>query len=435
MTDFESQDLSPANRESIYRRNFALFLTDGVLFTVAMGVLGTTTVIPDFIRHLTDSKVLIGLAGSLFDICWTLPQLFIARYIVRYARKKWWFAGPNIPVRFVILIFAGLVVLLGKGRPGAILVAFLICYGIAAFGDGIVGVPWADLTGTSLDERWRARMFGLMIVIGGGIMLLISPIIGVILGDTGPDFPNNYALLFAFAGVLFALSIIPTLLIHELPGGKRVEKVPSFAEFVPQLGHILRTDGAFRAILIARLLTSLLAMAGPFYIGYATGPLGLSNTVAVPILLAMQTVGVMSGSFLYIWLGARNNLLYIRLALACAACLPICALLAGIIGPGLLYLGFLLSGLALGNLMIAYQNWVVTHAHPDQRPVYAGLFNTITSLVAIAAPIIGGTIAQEIGYGPLFIVSLLLALCALFVTLRFVQNPQGVKAPLPILAD
>ena len=78
MADSETQDLSPASRERIYRRNFAFFLSDGVLFTVAMGVIGTTTVIPDFIRHLTDSKVLVGLAGSLFDICWTLPQLFIA---------------------------------------------------------------------------------------------------------------------------------------------------------------------------------------------------------------------------------------------------------------------------------------------------------------------------------------------------------------------
>src|SRR5258708_33870898 len=162
MTDAGPQILSPSKRERIYRRNFLFFLLDGVLFTVAMNIIGTTTVIPDFIQHLTSSKILIGLAGSLFDICWTLPQLFIARYIVRFARKKWWFVGPNIPVRFVILTFAVIVVLLGKARPGAILVAFLICYGIAGVGDGIVGVPWADLAGTSLDHRWRARGFGLM---------------------------------------------------------------------------------------------------------------------------------------------------------------------------------------------------------------------------------------------------------------------------------
>ncbi|MCZ2094832.1 MAG: hypothetical protein LC121_00910 [Anaerolineae bacterium] len=101
-------------------------------------------------------------------------------------------------------------------------------------------------------------MFGWMNASVGVIMLGIAPVIGVILGSGGPGFPNNYALLFGAAGVLFALSIIPTLFIHELPGGKRVEKIPSFGEFLPQLGRVLRTDVPFRSVLIARMLTTLL---------------------------------------------------------------------------------------------------------------------------------------------------------------------------------
>ena len=150
-----------SDHEPIYRRNFRFFLLDNILFNLAMGIIGPTTLIPDFIRHLTRSEILIGLSSSLFDVGWMLPQLVIARYIVRFERKKWWFVGPNIPVRFVILGFAVITVMLGKDRPEAILFAFLICYGVAAVGDGIVSVPWAVLAGTSLDNRWRARMFGL----------------------------------------------------------------------------------------------------------------------------------------------------------------------------------------------------------------------------------------------------------------------------------
>ncbi|MBZ0291705.1 MAG: MFS transporter [Anaerolineae bacterium] len=416
----ESETLSPAFRERIYRRNFLFFLTDGILFTVAMGIIGSTTLIPDFIRRLTDSEVLIGLSSSLFEIGWTIPQLFIARYIVRFARKKWWFAGPNIPVRFVILIFAVITVVLGKDRPEAILVAFLICYGIAAVGDGIVGVPWADLSGTSLDTRWRARMFGWMAAASGVIMLLIAPLIALVLARA--EFPNNYALLFGIAGVLFALSIVPVLFIHELPGGKAVEKVPAFREFFPDLGRVLRNDGPFRAILITRMLTSLFAMAGPFYIGFATVTLELSSEVAVPTLLAMQTIGAICGALAYTWLGARNNLLYIRLALVGGALLPISALLAGLVGPPPLYFGFLMSGLAVSNLVLSYQNWLVTYAHPDRRPIYVGLFNTFSAVTSLAAPIIGGTIAQNLGYRPLFAISLAMGLSALFVTLRYLRN-------------
>ena len=296
MIESNAQVLSPSLRERIYRRNFSYFLIDGMLFYLAMGLIGSTTVIPDFVRHLTDSEILIGLAGSLFSIGFTLPQLLIARYIVRHARKKWWFVGPNIPVRFVILIFAVITVWLGGDRPGLVLVAFFVCYSIAAFGDGLVGVPWADLIGTSLDSRWRARMFGITSAGTGLIMLSIAPLIGFVLGGSGLAFPNNYAVLFGASGLLFAISILPGLFFHELPGGKAVEKLPSLGEFLPDLGRVLRDDMPFRAFIILRMFTSLFMMAFPFYIGFATVELGLSSDVAVPMLLAMQTAGTVGGA-------------------------------------------------------------------------------------------------------------------------------------------
>lgn len=277
----------PVARERIYRRNFWLLLIDGTLFMVAMGIIGPTTLIPDFIRRLTNSEVLIGLSSNLFGIGWTLPQLLIARYIVRAKRVKWWFVAPSIPVRLVMSLFAILTVILGRDKPGTILLAFFICYSVAALGDGVVSVPWAMLSGTSLDSRWRARMFGLQLVIAGLVMLALSPLIGIVLGSAGPGFPNNYALIFGAAGLLFALSILPVIFMHELPGGQVADKIPSMKEFLPSLGQVLRTDKPFRAMIITRMLTSLFAMASPFYIGFVTVQLGVASTTAVPILLAM----------------------------------------------------------------------------------------------------------------------------------------------------
>ncbi len=424
MAETSPQTLS--QHEPVYRRNFFVFLLDNIFFMLGMSIIGPTTLIPDFIRRLTSSEVLIGFSSSLFDVGWTLPQLLISRYILRFERKKWWFVGPNIPVRFVMLIFAGLTVFLGKERPEAILAAFLVCYGIAALGDGVVSVPWMTLAGTSLDGRWRARMFGLATAIAGVIMLGIAPLIGVALGSAGPAFPNNYALIFGAAGLLFALSTLPFLFLHELPGGKTAERMPSMAEFLPSLGQVLRSDVPFRAMIGTRMLTSLFTMASPFYIGFATVTLGLSSTVAVPVLLAMQTVGSVAGALIYTWLGARRNVLFIRLALASATFLPISALLSAVVGPLPLYLGFLVSGLTTHNLFMAYLNWVITHATPDQRPVYAGLFNTIGAVISLIAPLIGGTIAQELGYEILFVVALVMVLLALFVTLRYIDTRPPV---------
>ncbi|TVR52315.1 MAG: MFS transporter [Spirochaetaceae bacterium] len=412
---------SAAGREKVYRRNFGFFLADAVLFTVAMGIIGPTTVIPDFVRRLTNSEILIGLAGNVFTVGFALPQLFIARHIVRHQKKKWWFVGPNIPTRFVILLFAGVLLVLGKSRPHLVLGAFFLCYWIAALGDGLVGVPWAVLAGSSLDNRWRARVFGLSSMTTGIVVLLIAPLVGFILGPAGPGFPDNFTILFAASGAVFALSIIPGLFFHELPGGRVVDKTPTFAEFFPQIGRLLREDVPFRSFIVMRVLTSLFLMAAPFYIGYATVVLGLSSAVAVPVLLAMQTIGTVSGALFYSWLGARSNLTYIRIALGAAALLPVSALVAGVVGPAPLYVGFLLSGLATSNLNFGYLNWVVGYAGHDRRATYVGLANTITALVSLIAPVIAGTIVQQLGYTPLFVVALTMVLCALSIAFLFLK--------------
>jgi MFS family permease len=268
------------------------------------------------------------------------------------------------------------------------------------------------------------------------MLFIVAPLVREVLGDNGPGFPNNYALLFGAAGLLFVLSIIPTIFIHELPGGKAVKTVPALREFIPDLGRVLRHDLPFRAMVITRMLTSLFAMAGPFYIGYATVKLGLSSEDAVPALLALQTIGSVSGAVIYTWLGAKNNVMYLRLALAGGSMLPLCALLAGVFGPIPLYFGFLMSGLALSNLFIAYQNWVITYAKVDQRPIYAGLFNTIAAVISMAAPFIAGTIAQQISFEALFVVAMLMAYAALYVTLRYIRNPRDLQVPeVAVAAD
>ncbi len=84
-----------------------------------------------------------------------------------------------------------------------------------------------------------------------------------------------------------------------------------------------------------------------------------------------------------------------------------------------------MSGLAVsGNLFSSYLNWVVNYAHADQRPIYVGLSNTVSAVVSLIAPFIAGTIVQSLGYHPLFAVSLVMALSALFVTLLSIRDAQ-----------
>ncbi len=425
----QAAELSSVERERVYRRNYVFFLSDFVLFTIALQLIGPTTVIPDFVRKLTSSEILIGVSSQMFEVGWLMPQLFVARQLVRVERKKWWFVGPNIPVRLLMLAFAGVVVLLGPERRAAMLALFLVFYALAALGDGLVGVPWMDLIGSSLDNTRRTRMFGYGTAIVGVGLLGLAPLVRYILGDSGLAFPNNYALLFAMSGAIFLITIPITMLIRELPGGKAQASVPTLRDYLPLLGQVLRTDRPYRAMITARVLATLYALAGPFYIGFATERLGLSSDVAVSNLLFMQTLGSVSSALLFSWLGDRRSLQFIRAALLVGVAQPVLALVASAAGPVPLYGAFFAGGVVSGMLGVSFINWVIGYATPDQRPVYSGLFNTLSAVGFITAPLVGGLLVELFGYEAAFIAALVMIGSALYVAVRYVPAPR--RAPEP----
>lgn len=415
-----SSSLSSDQRERIYRRNFIYFLLDNALFNIGYNLAGTTTVIPDFLGHLTKSQVLVGLLSNFFSIGNTLPQLIIARLIVGSPHKKPWFILPNLFVRWVVILFGLFTIMVGKEQPTLILIAFAICYAIASIGDGLVVVPYVEMIGSSLNNRWRARMFGLTTTITSISMLLVAPLVGFILSDYA--FPNNYAILFAISGAFYALSILPGIFMTELVGGSETKSIQSLQDFLPHLIHILLVDRSYRAYITARIFTALFMMTAPYYIGFATVNLGLSSAVAVPTLLAIQTIGGLCGSLVFALLGARSNRRAMILALGCSVLSPIFALAAtnDLIYP--LYVSFWLAGFSSGSLIYAYINWLVGYTTPEQRPIYTGLSSTLIAITSLVAPLIGGTIVEQRGYPALFILALLTACGALLTIVLFLPE-------------
>lgn len=423
-------DVNPSpgpEREAIYRRNAVWFLADNVLINIGTGIAGASTVVPDLVRHLTSSEVLIGLAGNLWMVGHTLPQLLVAPWVARARRKKGWFVAPNAVARLLMLLFAVLLWRADPARPERMLVAYFACYGLAALCGGVLGVAWADLAGNSLDNRWRARVLGVTAGITGVAMLGLTPLIGLALAQGG--FPRNYALVFGAAGVLSALSVPPLALVHELPPATAAAEAPAGAPAGLSLGRLwaqARADGPLRAFIVLRVLMSLFMMAGPFYVGYATGPLRLDSAVAVPTLLAMQTAGSIAGALGYTWLGARSNLLALRLSMVGAMLLPAGALAAGRLGPWPLYLGFAVAGLASSSMMSGYLNWIVGYAPADRRSGYVALSNTVAGAMTLLAPLLAGTLVARLGYAPLFAVALTMAAAALWVATRALHDRAAV---------
>jgi predicted MFS family arabinose efflux permease len=171
------------------------------------------------------------------------------------------------------------------------------------------------------------------------------------------------------------------------------------------------------------VLVAFFTLATPFYIGLATERLGLSSGTAVRNSLLMQTIGNVSGSLLYARVGDHKTVWFIRVGLILGVSQPVLALLATGIGPAPLYFVFMVAGLLASSLEMSFLNWVVMYATPDQRPVYSGLFNSVSAVALLIAPVIGGVLVEAFDYEAAFIVALVMVVAALFVALRYGDPP------------
>jgi len=82
---------------------------------------------------------------------------------------------------------------------------------------------------------------------------------------------------------------------------------------------------------------------------------------------------------------------------------------------------------ALASMFVAGQGIALEFGGPDNLPTYVALANTLLALPILAAPILGGWLADTIGFGNLFTVALVFSLAG-WAAMRFaVRDPRDVQ--------
>jgi len=373
-----------------------MFLTDMILFGVAVGLLDASTVVPDFVSHATHSEVLIGLAGVWFSLGWRIPQLFTAPMINRAPRKLPWMLRSSIPGRLMLIIVAAIVVTVARDNKPLILIVFFIGYGIFAFCDGIATNAWVELIGNATSDRARGVMFGVSQVVAGIIVLAVQPAMQNVLGAQGPGYPVNYAIIIGIAGVLLTVSLIAIANLRETPVAAHTQ-VTGLAEYAKYLRQVLRDDPPFRRFLLVRVFMDIATIATPFYIGYEVDRLKIVSAQAVSDSLAAVTIGSLVGSLLGSWLGGRyGSRTVIGIAIGGVLIQAIGALLSFSLGDVPLLITFAMVGMVNAAFGAGLFNWMVGHAPAGQRPTYNSISSTL-GFIAMGMPVLGGLLLQFTG--------------------------------------
>jgi MFS family permease len=420
--------LSPAEADvrKHLRFNFLVGLFDGGFFGLGMGFASFSAIIPLFVRHLTESALLIGLVPAIHNMGWQMPQLFTAGWLSRARRYKPLTLWLTIHERLPFLGLSVLALLVPQSPRLTILLLTFLMLIWQGFGAGFAANPWTSLVSKVIPQDIHGTFFGAQAAAFNGLAGISALAAGIILQQVAAPF--NF-------GACFALTFVCMAISYGFLGATREADSPPAPEEHPQAFwgkslRILRADSNFRAFLIVRILSQFAGTAFAFYAIYAVRQYNMTDASAAA-LVAILLLGQVALSPIMGRLGDRWSHRGVMCIGALGAALS--ALLAWQATSAVwFYAVFLLEAVATVAIWTIPLALSVSFARDESdRPLYIGMANSLPAPAAIVAPVIGGWLADAFGFGAMFVfaaVSAILMAAALWLLVEDPDHPGQAKA-------
>jgi MFS family permease len=426
-----------SHRYERLRENLIAFGVDSIAFGIGINFISPSTVLPAFAARLGMSEALIGLLITVFYLSWDLPQVIAGNMIARVPRKKPILMKAAALGRPAPLIFALFLFLTG-GKPDWLSVVLLFLVLATLFStDAFAAIAWFDLLGRAFPPEKRRTYLAIWQIIKAigviGVILLVQ----YVLGENGPAFPYNYAILFLAASIALLISGAALIFIHEVPHGDSEPPTTNieWRDFRKHLVTVWRQDRSLREANIARILIVLGTMATGFYVIFATDVARLPEDVIAKFILA-QTIGGLLGSVLFGRIADRSgSLRVIQIGALILINAPIIALAltlmpglsATVIVPLLLAV-YVILGACDNIIILGFMNYVLDIAPPGQRTIYMGVSNALNG-IGVLGPLFAGWLLGLTSYTVLFGVAILFAAVGMVFAIRLPAMRTGLEMP------
>jgi MFS family permease len=396
--------------QDYYRRNFLCFVADWVGFVTGIAFISYTSVIPSFVDQLTDFAPLIGLASTIPNGVWLLPQLLAANYVANREKKKPWVMGMGLVGRPIYLLLGAFIFVVGGAHPVLLLGTFFLAELTFSTLDGVSSVAWFDILSRVIPAAKRGRFYATAQVSTGVLSMGAGAIVARVLGPSGPQFPYNYGVLFCFSSSLLLLALLCFSFVKE-PAHKVQPGREPWRSFLPRLARLFREDRQFRLLNIVRLLMALAGLALPFYVVHATNVLGLGAQY-IGLFVSAQVLGSLLASLAMGYMNERSgSRIVTQFTVLLGLLSPLLALAIhwrppqGVLTPYIYGLVFLFIGANYSGYMQGFMNLVLELSPPQERSAYVGLYNTLGGTVVTAAPLLGGWLLEATSFPVLFSVA------------------------------
>jgi len=418
------QDTQEIKRHSYQQRNMLAGIVHGAFFEMANTFAEPFALIPIFLFGFTSSKLIIGLTVGFMQAAAVLPQLLMSRLLRRRPHTAKPLMLVGIWTRCGVWGVLGVFALMSSKQNLSLLWASVILVSLYSFAGGIAVLPFNRIISETILPEKRSSFFGWRLFFGGFMAILAGFLVKLILGSNKMLWPNNFGILFllAFVTLIVAYTAMSMFRFPSNPPGSSTDAMPSLWH---ECLNILKTYPVIKRLIIIELLTSKLALFMPFLTLYATQ----SRKVPlkwVGIFIVCMKLGAMLSNLLWMPIG---NKIGTRILIHAGITTAITSLVLSIFAQSVFFLSlaFFVTGLASSALMLGYNGYILEIGPAETRVLLVAIKDTML-LPHYFMPLLGGLIADTMGYFWLLVLGLVLFSLALLLALTLCEPRNGDSA-------
>ena len=403
-----------------YGRNYWALSLEGASFVGGVAIMSVGGVVALFINELTGSEVLVGLAITLQQLLMLLGTLVVAPYVhsIRNLPK---FMFKRMAIQRVIPLIMAMP-LFFSFSPMTAVVIFLVLYGLFWFLDGIITMPWGELSARALSPEMRGHMMGMQIAVGGAVSLITGLFLVWLFVAPAENVYFRFAIAFALTAALLLTSLI---FIRMVKDPKPIEnpKKATPQVYYSKIPTIIKSNKPLQHALLARIPGYIGFSALAFVLVFGVNTLDVSVAQEAWLIYAKIVGGLISGILLgRVSRRFGNKAVIILCNVGVIVTLVLSIVLANHNSLGYIWLFALCMIAAVWhNNWLGYFNYVLDIAPPKDRPA----FQLIGSAIGVPFSFFGfvlGAVIERWSYVAAFITGILAASVAILFSLRLLSR-------------
>ncbi|THD79462.1 MAG: MFS transporter [Phenylobacterium sp.] len=384
------------------------------------------TFLPAYLHQVSGSNSIVGLGLALQQVGGVISPIFGATRIEHRTRVMPAAIWMGSLARLAVLGMAIAGWILKGPQLITALLAMMFFFGLFM---GAQRVVFSLLIAKVIPISRRGRLQAWRSTTGSAIAAVLAYFAGkYFIGKN--LFGNGYSTSFVVAFVLTSMGLWAMQFLVKEPEPPTTRPQTRFRERFRDLPRLISQDRSYGFFLLVQMLATSARIATPFYILYVGQKLHVHGAAETGALIGLTSLALLGADTVsnipWGYLGDKTGFRLVLLlsVLMWAAATVLVMAVDSRMGIFIAFCGF---GAAQAGYMMAAQTMILEFGSREELPMRIAVSATAESITATLGPLIGGGLADLLGYDVVFGISLGFLAAALVVLLTLVKEPRTAR--------